>query len=334
MRNSILIVGLGSIGRVHLRNLIALGQTNILLCRTGKSTLPQTELSGFPVVTALEQGLERRPLAVIITNPTALHVPTATLAVQAGCHLFVEKPISHNAVGVAALASLIEQQRLCAQVGFQFRFHPALQQVKLWLESGALGRVASAHVHWGEYLPDWHPWEDYRRSYSAQAALGGGVIATLCHPFDYLRWLLGEVESVMALSHRSATLDLEVEDIAEIILRFRGGVIGSIHLDYLQRPHRHTLEIIGEKGTIRWDYATATAGFDHAESGQRFVYKPANGFERNMMFIEEMREFLGCLQTANPPHCHLHDGIRALEIALAAKQSTQERKEVHVQKLV
>lgn len=158
MRNSILIVGLGSIGRVHLRNLIALGQTNILLCRTGKSTLPQTELSGFPVVTALEQGLERRPLAVIITNPTALHVPTATLAVQAGCHLFVEKPISHNAVGVAALASLIEQQRLCAQVGFQFRFHPALQQVKLWLESGALGRVASAHVHWGEYLPDWHPW--------------------------------------------------------------------------------------------------------------------------------------------------------------------------------
>ncbi|MDZ7276181.1 MAG: Gfo/Idh/MocA family oxidoreductase [candidate division KSB1 bacterium] len=334
MRNGFLIVGLGSIGRVHLRNLIALGQRDIILCRTGKSTLPPGELSEFLTVSSLEQALERRPLAAFITNPTALHLPTAILAAQAGCHLFVEKPVSHTAEGVRALAQLVAQQQLCAQVGFQFRFHPALQQVRLWLKAGALGRVISAHVHWGEYLPDWHPWEDYRRSYSALTALGGGVIATLCHPFDYLRWLLGEVESVLALSHHSGCLAVEAEDLAEIILRFASGVIGSIHLDYLQRPPRHTLEIIGELGTIRWDYGSATADFAHAASGQNFVYRPANGFERNSMFLAEMREFLACLETAGTPSCHLRDGIRALEIALAAKQSSQERREIHVQRLV
>jgi len=334
MHEPFLIVGLGSIGRVHLRNLVALGRRNLILCHSGKSTLPESELNGFVVVRSLEQALSSRPLAALITNPTALHVPTATLAAQAGCHLFLEKPVSHTEEGVVALLHQVEQQRLCAQVGFQFRFHPALQQIKMWLTNEAIGRVISAHVHWGEYLPDWHPWEDYRRSYSALAALGGGVISTLCHPFDYLRWLLGEVKSVMALSHCSGSLEIEVEDVAEIMLRFTSGVIGSIHLDYLQRPHRHTLEIIGERGTINWNYASATAICEQADSGQRLVFTPPEGFERNHMFISEMQEFFTCLQSGATPRCPLRDGIRALEIALAVKKSAQERREKHVQRLV
>ena len=96
----------------------------------------------------------------------------------------------------------IEQNHSQVLVGFQFRFHPGLQQVKKLLDEGAIGKPISAHAHWGEYLPDWHPWEDYKQGYAARPELGGGVVLTLSHPLDYLRWLLGEVESLSAFTSR------------------------------------------------------------------------------------------------------------------------------------
>lgn len=329
-----LIIGLGSIGRQHLRNLIALGQHNILLCRSGKGTLPDDELSAFASTQNLQEALARRPRAVIVANPTAFRVPVASAAAQAGCHLFLEKPVSHAPEGVAMLARAVEARGLCAQVGFQFRFHPALRQIKQWLVAGAIGRAVSIKAHWGEYLPGWHPWEDYRNSYSARVQLGGGVITTLCHPFDYCRWLLGEVQSVLALAGRLSGLEIEVEDVAQIILRFESGALGSVYLDYVERPPRHDLQIIGQHGKITWNYANSVATLCHADSRLSSTFAPANGFERNFMFLEEMRDFIYCLNTGAQPQCHLRDGIRALEIALAVKQSVLERREVHVQRLV
>jgi predicted dehydrogenase len=96
----------------------------------------------------------------------------------------------------------------------------------------AIGRPISARSHWGEYLPAWHPWEDYRDSYSARADLGGGVVLTLCHPFDYLRWFFSEIESLSAETARSDALGLNVEDFAEAILAFKDGPYASVHLDY------------------------------------------------------------------------------------------------------
>ncbi len=121
-------------------------------------------------------------------------------------------------------------------VGFQFRFHPGLQQAKRFLDDGAIGDLISVRSHWGEYLPDWHPWEDYRQSYAARKDLGGGVVRTLCHPLDYLRWLVGELESVWAFSGNLGGLDINVEDVSEIGLQFDRGVLGSVHLDFCQRP--------------------------------------------------------------------------------------------------
>ncbi len=108
-------------------------------------------------------------------------------------------------------------------------------------------------AHWGEYLPGWHPWEDYRQGYSARPDLGGGVVLTLSHPLDYLRWLFGEVEALWAFTGKSSDLELQVEDTAEIGLRFANGVLGSLHLDYNQRPPGHWLEVITSQGTLRWD---------------------------------------------------------------------------------
>ena len=140
-------------------------------------------------------------------------------------------------------------------VGFQFRFHPVLAKVRELVQKHEIGKPVSFRSHWGEYLPGWHPWEDYRQSYSARPDLGGGVVNTLSHPLDYLRWIFGNAESVWAFTS-SAGLGLDVEDSAEIGLRFKSGLSGTVHLDYVQQPGKHTLEIIGEDGTIFFDNAT------------------------------------------------------------------------------
>ncbi len=194
----ILIVGLGSVGRRHLRNLVALGQTDLVLLRSGKSTLPEEELEGFQVVTDLEAALRHRPEAAVIATPTALHLEAAIPLARAGCHLLLEKPVSHTMEGVAELQEAVARGGGHVMVAFQYRHHPGLRTVQRWLKDGAIGRPLTASAHYGDYLPGWHPWEDYRQAYSARSDLGGGVVLTLCHPLDYLLWLLGDVVQVTA----------------------------------------------------------------------------------------------------------------------------------------
>jgi predicted dehydrogenase len=324
--NKILIAGLGSIGRRHLRNLRSLGHTNLVLYRSHHSTLPDAELEDIPTETTLQAALAHQPVAVVVSNPTSLHLPVAIAAAQAGCHLFLEKPISHSLDGLDELSALVKQQQLKVLVGFQFRFHPGLQAVKQLLQSGAIGTPVYAHAHWGEFLPDWHPWEDYRSGYSARSDLGGGVILTLCHPLDYLRWLLGEVKTVSATVGQRSHLELNVEDMADITLEFDGGAIATVHLDYIQQPPTHTLHITGQHGSLRWDNADGAVHWYEAKRGTWQTIPLEPNFERNSMFLAEMQHLLDCLSGKAEPLVTLEDGVRGLAIALTAKAGSKDRK--------
>jgi predicted dehydrogenase len=322
-----LICGLGSIGRRHLRNLAALGQQDIILYRTNQSTLADDELAGFLVEHKLEDALAHGPDAAIISNPTALHLETAVPVAEAGCHLLLEKPISHSLEGTGELQEAIQRGGGQVVVGYQFRFHPGLRLAAGLLSRGAIGRPLSARAHWGEYLPAWHPWEDYRQSYSARADLGGGVILTLSHTLDYMPWLLGAVRSLWALTGSSA-LQLEVEDTAEMGLSFVSGAIGSVHVNYNQRPPSHTLEIVGELGTLRWDNADGSVRVFTAGAGSWEVFPPPEGFERNEMFLDLMRHFISVAKGESQPLCSLQDGLYALRLSLAALESSKTGRQV------
>jgi predicted dehydrogenase len=320
-----MIAGLGSIGRRHLRNLVALGEQDILLYRTHRSTLPDEELNGFPVETNLDAALAHQPDAVIVANPTALHLDVAIPAAQAGCHLLLEKPIS------GALDSRVETLQEAAAssgirtlVGFQFRFHPTLKAVRELILTEQLGRPLSFRVHWGEYLPDWHPWEDYRRGYAARADLGGGVVNTLSHPLDYVRWLFGEVRSVSALTGHVSNLELDVEDTAEITLGFESGLMGSVHLDYVQRPPSHWLTINFENGQVRWDNSNGQAEVYDIKKVNWGTISPPDDFERNQLFLEEIRHFITLINGEVDSRCSLADGVRALQVTEAVHQSNRE----------
>lgn len=328
-----LIAGLGSIGRRHFRNLVALGEKDIVLLRTRRATLPEDELAGFPVEIDLAEALSRhRPDAVIVANPTSMHLDVAIPAAEAGCPILLEKPVSHSLERLDVLQNAAAKSGSRILVGFQFRFHPTLNKARELVQSNALGKILTVHVHWGEYLPQWHPWEDYRHSYAARADLGGGVILTLTHPLDYLRYLLGEVDALWSFNGHISPLEIDVEDVAEIGLKFAGGAVGAVHVNYFQRPPVHRLEIAGTNGTLRWDNADGTLHLYHllAPFGSYSDQPPPSvmesfpapeGFDRNQLFIEQTRHFFEVVRGDAEPRCSLEDGIRALEMALAAKES-------------
>ncbi len=337
----ILIAGFGSIGRRHFRNLVALGETDLVLFRTKRSTLPDDELAGYPVETDLAEALAKhRPQAVVVANPTALHMDVAIPAAEAGCHILLEKPIAGDLSRVDELRRAAEKSGSRILVGFQFRYHPTLNKARDLIQNGDLGQLLTAHAHWGEYLPNWHPWEDYRASYAARADLGGGVIVTLTHPLDYLRYLLGEVEALWSFNGRVSPLELSgVEDAAEIGIRFRSGALGGVHLNYFQRPPVHRLEIVGTNGTLRWDNADGLLHFsrmpapfgsypDPPPAPVTETFAPPEGFERNQLFVAQTRHFLEVAHGSSAPLCTLEDGVRALELALAAKDSQSHSKVV------
>jgi predicted dehydrogenase len=320
-----LICGWGSIGRRHFRNLRTLGEENIVVYRFGKSTIELDELTGVQVEWDLERALEQwKPVAAVICNPTALHLDVAIPAAAAGCHLLIEKPISDRLDRIDDLRSALAGQGGKVLVGYHLRFHPALAEIKRVLENGDLGRVVGARAHWGEYLPDWHPWEDYRESYSARAELGGGVILTLSHPFDYLRWLFGEVEAVAAEYGERGDLRIGVEDTADVQLQFADGLLASVHLNYIQRPPKHTLEIVATEGTIHWQAELDSALLWDVHSKEWRELGGVKGFERNAMYLDEMKHFIEVVEGRVEPLCSLEDGVQALRIALRAKSTSPE----------
>ena len=260
---------------------------------------------------------------MIVSNPTALHLDVALPAAEAGCHILLEKPVSHSLERLDELQAACQRSGSRVLVGYHFRYHPGLRTVAALLAGGEIGHPVAARAHWGEYLPGWHPWEDYRQGYSGSALLGGGVILTLSHPLDYLSWLVGEVRSLWAFAGRLGDLELDVEDTAEIGLQFESGCIGSVHLDYYQRPPAHHLEIIGTQGTITWENATGSARIYRSADGAWDTFPPPPGFERNDLFLSEMSHFLAVARNEEPPACTLEDGINTLRLALAALQSAR-----------
>jgi predicted dehydrogenase len=318
-----LIAGLGSIGRRHLRNLLALGEKDIVLLRSHHSTLPEEDLAGFAVETNIVTALERhKPAAVIVANPTALHLDIAIPAAGAGCAILLEKPVSSSLERVDLLQSASSRTGAKVLVGFQLRFHPCLQRARQIILEGRLGRVLSSHVKFSEYLPGWHPWEDYRQGYAARADLGGGVLLTQCHSLDYLPWLVGGPESVWGFLAKLSDLEIDVEDTAEIGVRFQNGSLGSLHIDYIQRPPSHRIEINGTRGIVLCDLVAGMTRFYDTSTKEWEEDDLPTEWERNVMFLEEMRHFLAVVHGEAKPACTLDEGVSVMRLIAAIRASS------------
>jgi predicted dehydrogenase len=276
----------------------------------------------IPVYDTFDEALESGTRFAIICTPTNRHLEYALRAAAAGCHLFIEKPLSHSPTGIEQLLEIAENKRLSTLVGCNFRFHPALQHVKKLLSEGLFEGPIFLRAHFGQYLPDWRPAQDYRESYSAHSETGGGVLLDRIHELDYVRWLAGEVTEVQAMLGRLSRLEIDAEDTADILLRFRGGSIGAIHLDYIRRTYDCSLEVTAEGGTIRWVYQYHSVEW-YVASEQRWHRLQWAPFDGNQMYLDEMRHFIRVLRQEERAALDLRDAKRVLEIAFAVKKAAR-----------
>ena len=195
-----------------------------------------------------------------------------------------------------------------------------MQVLRRAIKDGQIGHVLSVMAEVGQYLPDWRPGVDYSQAVSAISRLGGGVIFELSHEMDYVRWLIGEVETVSAQTGLLGDLRMDAENIADIVLRFTDGTLGNIHLDMLQRTPARKCKLIGTQGTLIWDGITNTVRLFSAESKMWRDIFMEQAWDQNEMYILELQHFLNCVQSKSRPLITGEDGLRVLEIILAARR--------------
>lgn len=325
----LLVVGCGSIGERHLRNLLALGAGPLVACDSEPACREaMARAYGVETVARLEDGLARGPRAALICTPPQTHVPLALAAAGAGCHLFIEKPLAPTLDGVKELRRAVETRSLVALVACNMRFHPGIRQLKRWLDAGAAGRVLSAHAEFGHYLPNWRPDVDYRRVYSAQRAAGGGILLDAIHELDYLMWFLGGFSEVACLDGKVSDLEVDAEDTVLMLLRTRAGALVTVHLDYTQRVKRRRCSIFGAEGTLVWE----SRGKD-PETLRVERYSAAAGawegrdetVDPNQPFLDEMAHFLRCLGGAEAPMQDLAAGAQAVAVTQTAASAARRR---------
>ncbi|MBU0686374.1 MAG: Gfo/Idh/MocA family oxidoreductase [Candidatus Margulisbacteria bacterium] len=322
-----LIVGCGSIGQRHLRNLISLGH-EVFGCEINPQLAEQIQKKhGINVFKSLEEALTQRYDGALICSPTSLHVPIAIKLAQKGINLFIEKPLSNNLDDIDKLENIVNKQNLVVLVGCNTRFFPSFKLAKELIEKNKIGKVLSVKIECGFYLPYWHPYEDYRKGYSANRKLGGGVIFDDIHEIDSLLWLFGDVKELFCLADRVSSLEIDTEDIAEILLRFKSKVIAQVHLDYLQRTYRRYYEFIGENGIIIWDYIKQSVQLYSKKVNQWQTYQESINVNRESMFIDEIKHFIDCLKGKATSINDLACAKKILKVALACHASAQ-RKEM------
>lgn len=333
-----LVVGLGSIGQRHARNLRSIlgGELVLSALRSGRGASIVTDQlasrAGDPgadcdggVFTNLDDALSAQPDVVIVCNPTSLHAEVTAAAVRAGAAVLVEKPLSHELDGLEDLVGLVAAEDAVVSVGFQLRYHPALLSLRALLGQGVLGRLVTVEAVQGEYLPSFHPYEDYRGSYAARAELGGGVVLTQIHEIDYLHWLFGVPESVFAVGGHTSDLEIDVEDNVTALFAYElaGRPLGvSLHLDFLERPPVRRCRVVGEDGTITVDLRTPALTWTDADGVIR-LRQEFGDFERAQLFVEEMRHFLAAARHEEAVAVDVAHGLDTLRIALATRRSME-----------
>jgi len=319
-----LVVGGGSIGTRHLNNLTVLDVSPLavvepnaerqkVLCQAGS-------VLGF---STLEEGLEWKPDFVVIASPSHLHVKQALEVARAGCHLFIEKPLSHTDDGLGELLKEVKSRGLITLVGCNMRFHPGPAKIKELLEQEGIGKVLFARVHTGSYLPDWRPWQDYRKSYSANVAMGGGCLLDCIHEIDLTRWYIGEVEEVFCMAGHLSSLEMDVEDVAALICRHADGTLSEIHLDYVQRTYERGCQIVGEQGSIFWDYNEGAVRWFDAKQDPWKTFGQPKDWQANQMYIDELEHFLDCVRTGSQSTLPVSDAVKVMRVVFAAKASAE-----------
>jgi len=294
---SILIVGGGSIGKRHLKNLSKISSENLYCFK--RNTNPEFEKKyNCKIITTKKQFYSLSPLLVIVCNPSSLHAEWVKLANETKSHLFVEKPFVTSQDQLNFVKNNWANDRVFF-IGFMLRYHPAVKKIKTLLDNKKIGKIFSARFEFGSWLPNWHPYEDYKKSYASKKTLGGGVINTINHELDLILYFFGKPINIMTTKSNVGDLDIEVEDIAESIFSFQDKIV-SLHIDFLQKDYDRNIKILGSLGKIIWNW--------HENEIKIILHDRENEYinigevDINQLYIDEMVDFIKLVKSMQINH--------------------------------
>jgi predicted dehydrogenase len=325
MQRSILVLGGGSIGKRHVRNLLGLGVAPVQITVVEPREDRRREVIDLGIPPANVTGDRDAALArghhdgAIVATPTALHYDDALRVARAGVHLMIEKPLGVGLEGYEALAREVERRRLFAFVAYCYRFHGGARRMQSLVREGVIGEPHYARGEMASYLPAWHAYEDYRQFYMAKKALGGGTLLDQSHLFDLTRMFLGEIRGLYGVSTRHSGLEIETDDFGEVVLEMQSGMHVSLHMDLFSRARREYYQVVGASGTLHWDIFPNTV--THlGPDGVRDVFEC--GTDKNAMYVEELRYFLRGIEAGGPiDGPGLADGKATMDVIVAVRES-------------
>lgn len=324
----ILIIGGGSIGQRHLKNLRTLGVEELAILDSDAVKLKEIEKQ-FSVKTFsnLTLALKERWSAVFICSPSSTHLKIALTVAKQEIPMFIEKPLSHNLQNLSELRKAVKNIKP-VMVGYNVDFHPQFKKVQNIIKRKTLGKVLGIRAEFGYYLPDWRGESDYSKTYSARKELGGGILLDDIHEINLVYNLFGPIKKVFGVTARVGGLKINTEDYVESILWFENGLIGQIHMDYLQRDYSRSLKVIGEKGSLMWNLGEGKIDLQKAVVGQRETIDKIARFDWNETYLNEAKEFLKCLKSRKNPLSDFQRGFETLKIAVSIKESSVKNKAV------
>lgn len=319
----VLIFGLGSIGRRHARCFKVVGASAIAGFDPDAARRAQFVQELASEVFASEaEGLAWNPDVVVVASPNAYHLRQARQIVAAGKAMLIEKPLGTDLAEARELEQMIGSAKVYAHVGSNWKFHPAFRTIKSWLADNRLGLVTGVQALAGQWLPDWHPWEDYRQMYSSRSNLGGGAIFDT-HELDYLTWLIGPVVEFCGFKAHSGALEIDTDDVAACLLRFQNGALGMLLTDYIQRVPCRRYHISGSQGTLEWDHADGHVvlhlpGLRNAERVDRRLA------DINDMYIAQAQRILDDVRDGGTPETPVASMLRVLDLQTRWHRQRQE----------
>ena len=339
----VLFIGLGAIGQRHLRNLISLKKNNleIFSFRTDQSKKKEVitedlklikgsnidEKFNIKTFSSLKEVLALKQDITFICSPSSMHIEPSIQALKAESHVFIEKPLSNSLEGINKLEKIAKEKNKLVYVGFQMRFNPVVKKLKSLVENKKIGKITSVRLEVSEYMPNFHKYEDYRNSYTSRKELGGGVILSQIHELDYLQWIFGKPNSVLAYGGKISDLEIDVEDSVTALISINkkekdGNIPISLHMDFLQKNAKRKCIVYGTKGRIEADLIKIKIDV-LTDSLEKFEWKE---FKRNDQFLAQIKHFLDATEKKVVPLVDLSEGKNSLEIALSLKKSLDSSK--------
>jgi predicted dehydrogenase len=328
MAPHILIIGSGSVGKRHARNLAALGCT--ISCVDPREDRRAELAAETPVIGAfatVEEALKAGGLyGVVVASPTAFHPSNTIAALEAGLPVLLEKPVAKTFDEAWQMHEAQQRTGVPVLLGYTWRWWPPLRRVRALLEEKTVGALRHVQFHMSAHLADWHPWEPYQEFFMASAAQGGGALLDESHWIDLMLWLFEQPWKIMGRVEKISDLKIDTDDNVDVLAIYQGpGELNfrvSLHLDLYGRPHEKFIRFVGEHGTILWsaDPNRIMVGF---EAGQNWQEKTFS-YERNDMFVEVAKEYLDVVAGKAEPSCTLLEGINVMHLIEMIRQSSAE----------